>query len=329
MRKEITAINKNNKLILSRAKNLLNISNKILNRTKDEFEYKLSESEKIDNEILDNIIKWAKENNIYYYEFRFNLDGLIKGLLEKIDNKIFTDINSQLTNDGMFFQRVRHVLASNIKNIYEIKEFEIDLPFATMIKNEPYHFQFTVTKKLLTGLVDSNQTAKVIPHGIPLNKQELLKLTYLNLEWIGILVSSEIFNLKNIKKLNLKCCILSRNEIENDWSILSKITKLNQLEELYIGCTLFNKLPPLLFNINTLSILSIEDNNFLEALPGNYKNLKNLKILSLKGNDKLILNKDQKQWIRELENNGCKTFYDEGLFERIPEIDIDEDEIPF
>ncbi len=30
-----------------------------------------------------------------------------------------------------------------------------------------------------------------------------------------------------------------------------------------------------------------------------------------------------------IQEKGCETFYDEGLFERIPEIDIDEDEIPF
>ena len=82
--------------------------------------------------------------------------------------------------------------------------------------------------------------------------------------------------------------------------------------------------------------------NQIKELPDSIGNLTKLTWLYLEGNPDLILTEAQKEWIRELERKGCIVFIDNDLFdrkarlpeinvtiERLPELNIDDDDVPF
>jgi len=73
-----------------------------------------------------------------------------------------------------------------------------------------------------------------------------------------------------------------------------------------------------------------EENNILDVLPDEICNLNISNTLHLENMSRLILTRKQKDWINQLKNNSRTVYADDDLFSRvIPEIDIDEDEIPF
>ena len=89
-----------------------------------------------------------------------------------------------------------------------------------------------------------------------------------------------------------------------------------------------NILPKEIGNLTNLIELDLSGNN-LTTLPKEIVNLTNLTNLDLKNNPNLILTTEQKEWIKELKNNGCNVSMDDDLLNRVKLLEINEDEIPF
>ena len=303
---QLITINQNSKQALVKSKNLLDITKKLLENKNKDFILK--------HLWIDELLEWVDQNNIFYFKYNFNLDGIISDLVKQIYYKISIE-NNTFTNDNMFQSRLDGEIQANLNCIFRKEAFIIELPFANG-GEKTYHLFFEVSEKILSNLYKKNNTKEQFLHGIPLNEKELLNLEYLNLEWQHITISPILFNLKNVKKINLKYNSFSRNPYSENWKFLSDINNFKKLEEIYLKKTYFTEMPINIARLDKLIILSIENNINLKSIPKEFILLKNLKIISLKGNPKLILTEEQKTWIRNLGVSGCQIFYDEDLFER-------------
>ena len=68
---------------------------------------------------------------------------------------------------------------------------------------------------------------------------------------------------------------------------------------------IIEELPSNIGNITELENLFLSGNR-LKVLPKTIVNLKKLKWLSLLDNKELLINEEQKIWIEELKNSGCR-----------------------
>jgi Leucine-rich repeat (LRR) protein len=134
------------------------------------------------------------------------------------------------------------------------------------------------------------------------------------------------------KKLNI--IILGANHSDGcngTMSFLSpNISKLYNLSELHIPSNQLEKLPKEICELINLTKLNLFSNELIK-LPNEITNLTNLIEIDLKYNSNLILTKEQKEWIKELKNNGCNVLMDDDLLDRTDDyiVPINEDEIPF
>ena len=151
----------------------------------------------------------------------------------------------------------------------------------------------------------------------------------------GLLASTNLFlrdnNLTELPKeignlINLTDLFLGSNLTE----LPKEIGNLTNLTNLFLGDNL-TELPKEIGNLTTLRGLYVFGCDFTE-LPKEIVNLTNLTELNLSTNPNLILTNTQMKWINDLKSNGCNVDMDDDLFDRkrnLPEIDINQDEIPF
>ena len=162
-----------------------------------------------------------------------------------------------------------------------------------------YHIGLTkqlldITNKILSENIDNeNWIQKLLAWSdksinndnviFPKIKDDILKITKINLRWNRLVnIPVELCNIKQLKVLELN---------NNNLTGLPKeITKLQNLEELNL-------------NINNLT-----------TLPKEIIQLKKLKVLNIKNNKYLELSVQQKEWLKELADNGCIIKYDKYKF---------------
>lgn len=122
------------------------------------------------------------------------------------------------------------------------------------------------------------------------NKCDLSNLSLLKLD-------DNLFSFSNLLELNL---------CENQLSFISEeIKNLQRLKTLNLSDNLLKELPESIGNLTNLENLFVSGNHF-QNLPKSIINLKKLKWLSLIDNKELVLEEEQKSWIDDLKNNGCK-----------------------
>jgi len=191
-------------------------------------------------------------------------------------------------------------------------------------------------------------------NGLPRNKVKLLNFTELNLihkqlkelpEEIEKLTHLKELNLYNnqflklpkeiLKLYNLTGLYLWNNQLtelpkeigrltnlmvlglrDNKLKEIPKeLTDITNLTELYLGHNRLIKLPQEIGNLTNLTELLLRDNQLTE-LPNKIVNLTNLERLHLEKNSNLILTQEQKDWIENLQLQGCDVSIDDDLLER-------------
>ena len=176
--------------------------------------------------------------------------------------------------------------------------------------------------------------------GVPRDKKSLLALVKLNLIENQLTeLPKEIGNLTNLKELwfsdnqltelpkeignlsNLTLLTLNDNQLTE---LPKEIGNLSNLKELWLYRNQLTELPKEIGNLSNLTDLWLWDNQ-LKELPKEIGNLSNLTSILLWNNPNLILTQEQKEWIKELKENGCDVRIDDDLFDR----NINYDEIPF
>jgi Leucine-rich repeat (LRR) protein len=114
-------------------------------------------------------------------------------------------------------------------------------------------------------------------------------------------IDSINFPRDRIKLLEIKVIKLYNCNLN---SIPDEITKLTNLEFLELSYNNLTEIPKNLDELINLEFLSIAFNK-LEKLPDKIVNLNSLNNFWMRGNPKLILNTEQKIWIKKIEDNGC------------------------
>ncbi len=165
--------------------------------------------------------------------------------------------------------------------------------------------------------------------GFPYTEYELLNINELNIEPNScpaynyiVIISEEIGKLKQLKVIDFTGNLINK--------LPKEIGNLSNLTQLFFGVNQITEIPKEIGNLTRLTILSLSS-NILSTLPNEIVNLDNLTNLDLTNNPNLILTTEQKEWIKELKNNGCHVSMDDDLLNRVdkPKIEINEDEILF
>ena len=305
MDKSLVSTNQNAKVALSKSKSLLNITNRIL--------------EKKDNEWIERLLKWADEKNIPDALINFNMDNVIENINKMILLKINSDLkNESAKNELMIQMRIEAAISDNITNIINAVTFIINLPFLSIDLNKnPYHFELEFPSKIIKKILEHNKKLHKTHYGIHRKRNLLLQTENLDLSYKCILLTEDVFKLRNIKKINLTNNLFSRAEItKNDYGVIKNIHNLENLEEVHIKNIGLSTLPDLFKNPKRIKVFHFENNRNLISLPEEVEYLTNLKSLSLKNNLKLVLSKEQKNWIKLLNQNYCNVIYDDDLFDR-------------
>ena len=334
MSRDITVYNQNSKLTLDKTKSLLKITNNILT--------KKTSKDLADYSWIDRLWRWADENNIpdlqWVENYLYKIGGYWEGIprdknkllnLKSItlyDNYNLTELPEEICN----LINLQELCISNTtltelpKNIHNLKKLtKLDLQDNELTKLPKGVYRLTNLKELVLGN-DGYGNNRITE----LSKEigNLKNLTRLDLGSNSFTKLPKVIG--NLKKLTELCLY------ENQLTELPKeIGNLNNLVRLTLMFNSFTKLPKEIGNLKNLTRLNLYSNQLTE-LPKKICNLTNLSELSLEGNPNLILTQEQKEWIRELQNNGYKFYINDDLLDRancleIPEIDINEDEIPF
>ncbi len=119
----------------------------------------------------------------------------------------------------------------------------------------------------------------------------------------------KLFNLKNLIKLTL--CNTEINRLSN------RIGLLINLETLLINDTKIKKLPKEIKNLKKLKLLILENNELMNNLPNEIIEINISYGLLLRNMPKLVLTSSQKQWIKNLKNNGTFIAYNDNLLDVI------------
>lgn len=308
MDKSLVATNQSAKAALSKSKKLLNITNEIL--------------EKKDEEWTKKLWAWADENDIPDLFINFTMDNVIEDINKMILLKINSDIKYEspylMAQDLLAQARIESAISDNIANIINAVTFTIDLPFLLFDLNKnPYHFELEFSSKIIKNILEHNKKMYKTHYGIYRRKNLLLQTENLDLSYKRILLTKDIFKLRNIKKINFANNFFSRAETtNNDYGVIQCIQNFENLEEVYIKNVGLSTLPNIFKNPKILKVFHFENNKNLISLPEEMEYLTNLKSLSLKNNQKLILSKKQKNWIQLLKQNCCDVIYDDDLFDR-------------
>jgi len=265
-------------------------------------------------------------------------------------NKNLTTIE---TNTKVALNRTKSLLS--LKNKLITKDKKTDLIDDAWIErlwewadeNDVHKDKLPRDKEKLLNLTEldlyDNQLTELPKEIVNLTNLTKLDLSYNNLQELP----ETIRYLTNLIELNL-----DTNPMEDE--LPKEIINLKKLKEINLCYTLISKIPRELFNL--ISLEKIYYNTFadmypIKELPNGINNLINLKIfhfqsaglkklpkeignlinlaeLDLRNNPNLILTQEQKEWIKELENNGCKVYIDDDLLEgtdtSLSEIKVDD-----
>ncbi len=307
----------NTDLVLSKSKSTLSITSKILSG-------KTSLTSEVVEDWIKEIWSWADENelpnliekNYSTFEVLSKMESLI---IEKCNN----EYNINLT-DEMALARIYGAIESNLDNIVNTIDFDINLPFLIAVNSHPVHFTMSFIKSNIEEIIYSAQSQKKLIHGIPRNKKGLLSLRCLTLELQGLKsIPIEVFNLTNLKELNIKGNRLcSKAGGVDSFDVLKGISKLINLERLYIAHSAISELSEDIGTLNMLTHLIIPQNTFLQKLPDTIINLKNLQILDIRKSYMLKVTKKQQRWLHKLRENGCEVYLDSDVVENSQNIDL-------
>lgn len=295
MNNNLTTINQNNKQVLLKAKNLLNITNKIL--------------EKKDDGWIKNLWEWADSYNIndhnktsldHWEGFPRNKTQLLslkKLTLEFYSIKIFPKELTNLINLEVLEFPWNSItkLPNEIKNLINLKR----LTLGTEIP-----FEWNWKEKELDNFLNSTNCLTDLPE--------------------------TIYALKNLEELELGHTPKGDYEGFGNRLILisNKIKNLKQLKRLELDFNSLQTLPNSISYLKKLEHLSVSYNNLL-SLPSSIILLTNINYLDLTGNSNLILNSKQKEWIDILRDNGAIIEIDNDLLDKKQHEFIDNDKIPF
>ncbi|MHA1717944.1 MAG: leucine-rich repeat domain-containing protein [Promethearchaeota archaeon] len=180
-------------------------------------------------------------------------------------------------------------------------------------------FGFKTENMRILGLSIYNMNINSIPDSI--GSLFSLKELHLDSNMLSTLPQS-IENLKSLKILNLghnkfktiPKCILTLSSLEeltlwsnNIISIPESIGNLKMLKKLYLFDNNIKSIPNEIGGLKSLKILDLKKNK-LENLPDSITKLKSLKKLLIKSNQFTPLSEDINNWLKDLEENGCKIF---------------------
>lgn len=187
----------NNKFILS--KYIFLTEKKVINEkiieepNKDSWDYKL--------------LEWADENNIPDMQINYDVDDVIEDIKEEIKFRVGKVDYQDIITNSISRQRVLDCI--NIDDILEEQTLEFNLPFLFSDRNGIKHMNVSIPNHIVSSIIKKHASTKIINYGIPKNKDDLMNLEHLNLSWQKKILSKEIFNLKNLKKLNINFVTLS------------------------------------------------------------------------------------------------------------------------
>ena len=312
-------------LVLKKSKSMLNITNRILSGK--------TALTQIDESWVERLWAWADENNIpELTRQKYFIYEVFESIRTIIFEEFEINYHIDLTKNVMAVMRIGDAIESNI-NIVE--SFTIDLPFLAHYKNKkPIHFLRVFSISDIENMIKLNLLQESIFYGLPRNKKELFNLKILVIELQGLSsIAKELFNLINLEELNLRRNRLCRAGGNSSYNILDGINKLVNLKKLDIRYSSLSGLSDDLGSLLLLRNLILSDNQFMEKLPPTIINLKNLKEFNIKNNPNLILTQEQKEWIKELKENGCDVRIDiedwiKELWDWADSNDIDSDIIP-
>ena len=324
MNNNLATTNQNAKLALTKSKNLLNITKSLLSNQQS--------SHYADDSWIEKLFKWADEKYIPNYEWVQDKDNEEEGYYNGIPRdaktlfklktlKLYNLDFEQLPNE--FFNLIQlekltinnsnlKKLSNKIKNLKNLRDLSLVKNQLSELPNELQH----LTK--LTDIHLHTNNFKVFPEVLHSIKSLIHICIYQNkIKYIP----KEINQLKDLDLLTIDNNMITDLPIE--------LFELKKLKTLAIFDNKITMIPSEIKYLININLLVLGDNNIMDTLPDEICNLGISNTLYLKNMSRLVLTEKQKEWISDLEKNGCTVYTDDDLFSRgIPEIDID-DEIPF
>ena len=241
MKKDLKITSENLKLALSKAKNLLNITNKILEKENDIW--------------IERLWKWADDNNIdnYHYakddpafdENYYDYSEFVGRTLDSYSVLESRYIDYYYDTTSYYFETGVYGLSRNYK-ILEKTDI-LYLRDKNLIKLPEELFELRNLKTLDLG----NNKLKKIPNGLSkLQNLETLILRHNDLEELP----EELFELKNLKILDL-----GNNKLKR---ISKGLSKLQNLETLILRHNELEEFPHELVELKNIKVLFLRHNKF-------------------------------------------------------------------
>ena len=278
MRKDLTPSTQKSTLVLSKAKNLLNITNKILeNRNSD----------LVNGSWMNRIWEWADINYIaeyHYNQFSEHYTGLPRNKQQLLFMKelvLFQTDQATINSGGMSSIYKLPIEIGNLINLKsmildDINLKEVPASIVKLQNLEELKLGWNPHVDMCHGYENSIES---LPNDI--GKLKSLKKLYLDMNPLEKLPNS-MCNLYNLEILSLYACGICELPLN--------IGLLNNLKELNLWW------------------------NDLVVLPRSIVKLTNLKKLTLRDNPNIMLTEEQKKWIQTLKKNDCFVWIDDNLF---------------
>lgn len=281
MNKNLTTTNQNAKLALNKSKNLLNVTQTIL--------------EKEDYKWIEKLWKWADENeideSIWVSDVNFINGGYFRNI-PKDKNKLLVLRELCIIGQKLIY------MSRELSNIKTLKEIWLN---SNNLRSLP-EFIYNLTNIECIVLTDNLITN--LSEGI----DSFNKLNHLDIS--DNLLQDLPMNISSLS--SLKCLFLNENQLN---ILPDEICELTNLKELTLNRNRLKKISKKISNLKSLKVLTLGGNE-LSILPDEICELTNLNILVLDSNLDLVLTKNQKEWIKKLKKQGCEVYIDDDLFER-------------